>query len=159
MKYFFSKENEDRAARATIFTIYGLCFFTYFLSFSGLFSNSVSEWLKSHTIFVAASLLLLLVSWMIGIVSKSDLFGAKSFTALKFSIFVIQILVGLGAYDESISNWNVNMLLFYPIKETPGGIKGWVLILPTIIYILRTFFLRFQRIERMLSEIKSENEG
>jgi hypothetical protein len=130
-----------------IFLIYGLSILLFLIS--DLFNTSLSNWIYERCGGIFVSFGLIFISLFIGVLSKKEIFGRESFTEEKFGILLLQILLAL-------SVWNVSVLAYLK-KNIWSEINGYtvlgIMISPTVIYILRTFFLRFIKIAENLEYI------
>lgn len=101
------------------------------------FSSEVQIWIESHLKVFVSAILITLLSRLMGLIKSEDFEESDSFPALfSFQLFLSYF------YDSK--------LLYH------GTLYFFTWLLPTIIFIARSYFKRIQRIENMLTELKNE---
>lgn len=147
---------EELIGKKIIISLYGVS--VLLLIISNLFNPTISNWIKDHLGPMFFSLLMILFAWFLGILSKDDVIGTKSFTSMKVCLLGVQVFFSLVFFDPILQKAPIIGFwydLFFHNLTDPSS-RALILFAPTIVYILQTFFKRLIKIQNLLEETKEQ---
>lgn len=131
-----SEKRISQILNSIIIWVYPLSFIL--LLFAEIFNTSISVWIKDHLFIYGVSSIILMLATLIGLIKTSDVINLK-FTDI--ILFIAQFVLSLNTSSiRSNIGSGISLLL--------------ILLSPTLIYLLRSYFNRLHRIENMIEEIR-----
>jgi len=136
-----------------IFMAFVYAFTIVFILIVRLFRDSVQNWYFEHFSIMLFAFLIFLFLVLIRVFdfeSFVDEIEKNENLDLYLILFLVQFLISLNLNEE---------IKFLVNENAPTYVRILFLYMPTIIIILRHFFGRFVKIEKMLKELKNKNEN
>lgn len=136
-------QSEEKMLQIASKILFGILLVSFLLTLcSEFFNNEISQWVRNHLLLGGISFLILLLASFIGLLNPSELYNYSNYNFL--------ILCGQMSFSFNL----VTIRSDYDLSRNGVLIMG---LTPTIIFLLRSYFTRLHRMERMIEDIFNNN--